>query len=89
MEHVMRIIAVIIICSVMVGCAKKAVTEREFKVIWKDYVQREFEESFAEEQSADQRKKILKDVLSAYGFKLDEFKEYVAERHAGKLNRIF
>jgi hypothetical protein len=71
------------------GCAKKALTEREFSVIWQEYLQKEFEESFDEKQSMAQKEKILGQVLSRYRIKLEEFKSYMEKNHNDKFKKLF
>jgi hypothetical protein len=75
--------------SSSVSCAGKKLTEKEFSVIWQEYLQKEFEESFDEKQSVLQREKILSGLLSGYGFSTEEFKLFMKENHIDKYNKIF
>ncbi len=84
-----KIILFIIALAAISGCAKKDLTEKEFTVIWQEYLRREFEESFDEKQSTSQREKILTELLSGYKINLEDFKFYMKEKHKDKYNKIF
>ena len=49
------VLIIMIIVTALSGCSKKNLTEKEFAVIWQEYLRREFEESFDEKQSISQR----------------------------------
>ncbi len=75
---------------VVTGCAKqKTISEKEFSVIWKEYLKREFEESFDEKQSFAQREMILKELLEKYELGLESFKSYMMKEHKEKYKKIF
>ncbi|MBN2402252.1 MAG: hypothetical protein JXN64_07610 [Spirochaetes bacterium] len=71
------------------GCSKKSLTEKEFSILWQEYLRREFEESFDEKQSISQREKILAELLSANNFTIEEFKAFMKKNHNDKYNKIF
>lgn len=71
------------------SCGKKGISEREFSVIWQEYLQLEFEESFDEKQSISQKEKILKELLEKYDLALEEFKIYMNKKHPEKYKKIF
>ena len=79
----------IIAAIAFTGCSKKHLDEKEFTVIWQEYLEREFEESFDEKQSVSQREKILSGILSGYNISLNEMKQYMKRYHEDKYNKIF
>jgi hypothetical protein len=83
------VLIIIIVVTALSGCSKKNLTEKEFAVIWQEYLSREFEESFDEKQSISQREKILSELLSANKFSLEEFKSFMKKNHNDKYNKIF
>ncbi len=87
----MKIIITIIISFMIgiTGCSNKTVSENEFKIIWKEYLQKEFEESFDEKQSTAQREKLLAEILKNYDFNLETFKNYMKKKHENKYKKIF
>lgn len=84
-----KIIIIIIGLMILSGCAKKEITEKEYAVIWQEYLRREFEESFDEKQSIFQREKILTELLSGYKINLNEFKSFMKKNHNDKFKKIF
>ena len=87
MKKIIMMIAVFAIA--FTGCSKNEISEREFDVLWQEYLRIEFEESFDEKQSVSQRENILKELLSAYKFSLEEFKLYMKKNHDDKYKKIF
>jgi hypothetical protein len=83
------IFVLIALAMVLPGCSKKNITEKEFAVIWQEYLRREFEESFDEKQSIAQREKIFTELLSANNFTLEDFKSFMKKNHGDKFNKIF
>ena len=79
----------ILILTIFSSCSKKELTGREFDLIWKEYLQREFEESFDEKQSIAQKERILTRILSEYKIDLEEFKSYMKKNHNYKFKKIF
>ncbi len=71
------------------GCAAQPMTEKDFKIIWNEYLQREFEESFDEKQSISQREKIFEGITSKYNISLEELKHYMQKNHPEKYSRVF
>ncbi|MFH0976508.1 MAG: hypothetical protein V1874_12070 [Spirochaetota bacterium] len=71
------------------GCSAKPISEKEFKLVWQEYLRREFEESFDEKQSISQREKILTELLSANKINPEEFKAFMKKNHSDKYNKIF
>lgn len=71
------------------GCAKKEISKKEFDAIWKDYLKREFEESFDEKQSTVQREKVLADILKEYKIDPEAFKIYMKKEQEDKYKKIF
>lgn len=85
-----KIIALLFILVLSAGgCAKKEMTGDKFTLIWREYLKREFEESFDEKQSTAQREKILKNILEDYGVDLKEFKAYMKKEKEDKYLEIF
>jgi hypothetical protein len=80
---------IMIIVTVLSGCSKKNMTEKEFAAIWQEYLRMEFEESFDEKQSISQREKILTELLSVNNFTLEELKSFMKKNHSDKYNKIF
>lgn len=75
--------------ALLFGCANKPLTEKEFQLIWKEYVKAEFVEGFDEKQSAFQREQLLKKIVGRASIDFDAFKAYSRERHADKYKKIF
>ncbi len=71
------------------GCAQRALTEKEFNIIWGEYLQRELEESFDEKQSIAQREKILKEICSKYTIDYDMLKQYMMKSHKDTYQKLF
>lgn len=84
-----RFTMILIVFSLLAGCARKKITEKEFNAVWGDYLQREFEEGFDEKQSASQKERIMKEVLAKYKLDLKEFKMYMQNKQADKYGRVF
>jgi len=84
-----RFTVIVFVLALLGGCAKKALSEREFQLIWKEYLQREFEESFDETQSIAQREKIFNEILSPSGIDVNELKIYMKKNHPDKFNKVF
>ncbi|MFW5770631.1 MAG: hypothetical protein ACOCX9_04270 [Spirochaetota bacterium] len=78
-----------IFCMLILGCAPQNITDDQFTMIWKEYLTREFKESFDEKQSAAQRKNILESVLREYNIQTDTFMAYMKEQHPDKYRTIF
>jgi hypothetical protein len=87
MKKVLLIIMIMV--TALSGCSKKNLTEKEFTIIWQEYLRMEFEESFDEKQSIAQREKILTELLSANNFTLEQFKSFMKKNHNDKYNKIF
>ena len=77
------------ISILILGCSNKEISEKEFNIVWREYIQREFVESFDEEQSTSQREKILNEVLKKYSIDLEDYKNYMMKRHKDKYKKIF
>ncbi|MBN2040573.1 MAG: hypothetical protein JW864_11045 [Spirochaetes bacterium] len=71
------------------GCSQKKITEREFSVIWEEYMRREFEESFDEKQSLAQKEKVMSEILSRVRIPVEDFKEYMKNNHNDKYKKVF
>jgi len=82
-------IVLLFLSLLILGCSSKKISEKQFDLIWREYIQREFEESFDEKQSTAQKEKIFKDILSNYSIPLDEFKSYMMKNHKDKYKIIF
>ena len=78
-----------IIMTAFSGCSRPDLTEKEFAVIWQEYLRREFEESFDEKQSIAQREKLFNELLSGTNFTLEELKNFMKKNHSDKYNKIF
>jgi hypothetical protein len=87
MKKILLILTIITIA--LPGCSKKNMTEKEFAIIWQEYLRREFEESFDEKQSIAQREKILMELLSTNNFTLEQLKSFMKKNHNDKYNKIF
>lgn len=83
------VLAILFVFTVFTSCAKQPVNEKIFAVIWNEYVQKEFEESFDEKQSISQREKIFKDIASKSSVNFEDLKLYMQKKHADKYNKIF
>ncbi len=79
----------ILISSLAIGCSQKRLTEKEFKIIWQEYITSEFIEGFDEKQSTFQREQILKKVVSKYSLDITRFKAYMREYHKDKYRKVF
>jgi hypothetical protein len=84
-----KIIIAIVIAASALSCYGKKITEKEFSILWQEYLSSEFEESFDEKQSVLQKEKILAGVLSGHGVSMEEYKLYLKEKHVEKYNKIF
>ncbi|HDP80412.1 MAG TPA: hypothetical protein ENN21_06170 [Spirochaetes bacterium] len=84
-----RFTVILFVLALLGGCAKKAISEREFQLIWEEYLRREFEESFDETQSIAQREKIFSEIVSPSGIDVNELKLYMKNNHADKYNKVF
>ena len=78
-----------LIIALVMGCAQKRLTEKEFKIIWQEYIKSEFVEGFDEKQSTFQREQILKKIVSKYGLDITQFKAYMMEHHKDKYRKVF
>ena len=87
----MKTIVTIVLLSALIftGCSQKSLNKNNYQMLWNDYIQREFEESFVKEQSSDQRKKIIEDLATQYGYSLENVKSYMKKNHADKYSKIF
>lgn len=81
--------AICVLLVFIAGCMQQKMNENQFKVVWKEYLTREFRESFDEKQSAAQRKKILDNVLNEYRIPMETFTAYMKENHPDKYRTIF
>lgn len=70
--------------AVVSGCIGEQLSEQEFKIIWQEYLTREFVESFDEEQSSQQRREILHNVLSDFNISQQAFYYYCQKKHPDK-----
>ncbi len=81
---------IVILLITFAGCGGgNQLTEKEFNIIWQEYMRREFEESFDEKQSISQKEKILSKLLSEYDVPLDSFKQFVKKNHKDKYKKVF
>ena len=71
------------------GCGGQPVGDREFSAVWRDYLQREFEESFDENQSISQREKILREVARNYKINFEDLRLYMMKNQPEKHKKIF
>jgi hypothetical protein len=85
-----RIVMMLILLTFLVaGCSENKISEREFQLIWKDYLKTEFVEGFDEKQSTFQREQILRKIVSKYEFSLEELKSYMKKNHREKYRKLF
>jgi hypothetical protein len=85
----LRCMALLLAFVLLAGCANKPFGEKEFALIWKDYIKTEFVEGFDEKQSAFQREQILKKIAGKYSVDFDRFRSYLKEKHPDKHKKLF
>lgn len=81
----------LILCTLMVisiGCMQQQLSEKEFTLLWREYLTREFIESFDEQQSYHQRKKIMSSILQDFNVNPQTFFNYCKAKHPDKY-RLF
>ena len=82
-------ILLVLIAALGCGCAQRSVSEDEFNQVWREYLQKEFEESFDETQSIAQREKAFKEICADNRIDYEALKGYMMKKHEDKYSRIF
>ncbi|HSV96178.1 MAG TPA: hypothetical protein VLM75_04495 [Spirochaetota bacterium] len=87
----MKPFSVLFLCALLFfqACAVEPVTEKDFAAVWKDYLQREFEEGFDEKQSISQREAIFRETAARNGIDYEALKRYMAAEQKEKYEKIF
>lgn len=82
-------ILLVLIAVLGCGCAQRSVSEDEFNQVWREYLQKEFEEGFDEMQSIAQREKALREICADSRIDYEALKRYMMKKHEAKYSRIF
>lgn len=69
--------------------SKTDITENDFNVIWKYYLEKEFKESFYENLPPGERSKLLQDIISKTQIPYPLFVQYMKKNHPEKYKVIF
>jgi len=90
-EHIVKPISLLCLCAVILlqACTARPVSEREFRAVWDDYLQREFEEGFDERQSMSQSENLLRETATIHGIDYEALKRYMAAEQKDKYDKIF
>ena len=78
----------ILLTFLVAGCSGNKISERDFQLIWKDYLKTEFVEGFDEKQSTFQREQILRKIVSKHEFSLEELKSFMKKKHRKKYRKL-
>lgn len=91
LEPIVKPISLLCLCALIFlqACTARPVTEREFRAVWNDYLQREFEEGFDERQSMSQRESLLRETATIHGIDYEALKRYMAAEQKDKYDKIF
>jgi hypothetical protein len=90
-EIIVKRFAVLYLCFLFLfqACTAQPVTEKDFAALWRDYLQREFEEGFDEEQSISQREALLRETAARHGVDYEALIRYMAVEQVEKHEKIF
>lgn len=90
-ETIVKRFSVLYLCSffLLLACTAQPVTEKDFTAVWKDYLQREFEEGFDEKQSISQRENLFRETAAKHGIDYEALKRYMAVEQKEKHEKIF
>lgn len=83
MKKIFILIFSIVLLS-FTACIGEKLSEEEFAILWQEYLTREFVESFDEQQSSKQRRKIMDTVLQDYKVSQQAFYNYCKTKHPDK-----
>jgi hypothetical protein len=71
------------------GCARSSMTEKDFTMVWDEFLKREFEESFDEKQSISQREKLMREISSQFSIRYNDLRTYMMKNHPDKYGKVF
>lgn len=74
----------VLLITLLTGCSPGNINEDVFDFVWKQYMTKEFEESFDESQSTEQKIKNLKKVTKKFNIDYSQYIIYMKLKHPDK-----